>query len=331
MKNSIESFIQRENVWPDSYDDRIIDEVVWSEIEASPSAGDFACYLVHRPQCARHIDEARARYESVGEQPDSSPVCYFRAIDRIQALAEKDDAAAMFHLGKVNSLGIAVEQDFHLAEKWYLRAIELGEIRAYCNLGWMYQSGYGLAMRKERAFALLSVGAINGVLASSATVGLMLLSGEGCHADPARGVTMLEEAFNDGYNNAANCLADVYFAGRDVPQNIRLGIDWLGRAADRGDDRTMAILGHYLITGSHGRTDVARGLAYLVSAVNRGYSPACLWLGALYEEGRGVQRDPVMARMLYEKGAAAGDKDSEFALARVSRGALPASYPSSLN
>jgi TPR repeat protein len=93
----------------------------------------------------------------------------------------------------------------------------------------------------------------------------------------------------------------------------------------------MAILGHYLITGSHGRTDVARGLAYLVSAVNRGYAPACLWLGVLYEEGRGVQRDPVMARMLYEKGAAAGDEDSEFALARVMRGALPASYPSSLN
>jgi hypothetical protein len=38
-----------------------------------------------------------------------------------------------------------------------------------------------------------------------------------------------------------------------------------------------------------------------------------------------------MARMLYEKDAAAGDDDSEFALARVSRGTLPASYPSSLN
>jgi len=333
MNSAIESFIARESVWPDCYDDRIIDDMIWSEISSSPSAGDFSCYLVHRPQCARYLDEARTRYESIDHRLDTVPVCYARAIERIRLLAESGDAAAMFHLGKIYSIGIAVEQDFTRAEKWYLRAIDLGEIRAHCNLGWMYQTGFGVMQQKQRAFELLSIGADNGVLAARATVGLMLLSGEGCQANPAQGISMLEQAFHDGYNNAANCMADAYFAGQYVVQDIALGFDWLGRAADRGDVRTMAILGHYLLTGSHGRTDVARGLAYMVSAVNRGFPQANLWLGALYEQGRGIERNPDMARMLYQSGVAAGDEECEFALARLLSEKVqpPAPAPSSLN
>lgn len=323
MKSIVESFIQRESTWPDNCDDYVIDELIWSEIKVSPSAGDFASYLVHRLQHARHTDEARARYESIDNSVDAAPVCYLRAIERIRVLAESGNAGAMFHLGKVYSIGIAVEQDFPVAEKWYLQAIELGEVRAHCNLGWLYQSGFGVMEQKDKAFALLSIGAEKGVLAAKATVGLMILSGEGCHPNPSLGIRMLEEVFHAGYSNAANCLADTYFAGKDVQQDTDLGFDWLERAADRGDDRTTAILGHYLVTGSHGRTDVARGLAFLVSAVNRGFLPAHLWLGALYEQGRGVERNPGMARMLFEKGAAGGDEECEAALARLLSGAAP--------
>jgi TPR repeat protein len=333
MNSIIESFIRRECVWPAGYDDSVIDAIIWSEICASPSAGDYASYLVHRPQCAKHIDEALARYEAVDEVLDTSPVYYIRAIERIRSLAESGDAGAMFHLGKIYSLGIAVEQDFSVAEMWYLKAIDAGEVRAHCNLGWLYQSGFGVMEQKKKAFELLSIGAENGVLASRATVGLMLLSGEGCQASPVQGIRMLEDAYHEGYNNAANCLADVYFAGEYVPQDAGLGFDWLGRAADRGDNRTMAILGHYLITGSHGRTDVARGLAYMISALNRGFTRANLWLGELCEQGRGVVRNPDMARRLYEWGVAAGDEECKFALDRLSCGAVssPGSGPSILN
>jgi len=333
MNSSIESYIKRESVWPDSFDDSGIDDIIWSEIRASSSAGDFASYLVHRPQRAKYLDEALQRYESVEGRPDNTPVCYLRAIERIRGLAGRGDAGAMFHLGKIYSLGIAVGQDLAAAEMWYLRAIDRGEIRAHCNLGWLYQSGFGLLPQKEKAFELLSIGADQGVLAARASVGLMLLSGEGCQANPVRGIGMLEAAFHNGYNNAANCLADVYFAGKDVPQDSGLGLDWLKRATERGDVRTMAILGHYLITGSHGRVDVARGVAYMFGAINRGYTPARLWLGTLYVQGWGVARNPAMARMLFEGGAAAGDESCQSALTGLTCGALspPAPDTSRLN
>lgn len=333
MNSGIESFLRRESVWPDSYDDSLIDDIIWAQIENSRSAGDFASYLVHRPQRAKHMSEARDKYRAIDAGLDAEPACYFRAIDEIRSLAEGGNAGAMFHLGKIYSIGIAVEQNFPVAESWYLEAIELGEIRAHCNLGWLYQSGLGVREDKERAFKLLSIGAENGVPAAKASVAVMLLSGEGCRADPAQAINMLEAAFEDGYGNAANCLADAFFAGQHVAKDIDLAFEWLRRTAERGDVRTMAILGHYLVTGSHGRKDVARGVAYLFSAVNRGYSAAHLWLGALYEQGGGVERNPDMARMLFEKGAALGDEECAFALTRLSKGSVapPESGSLSLN
>ncbi|MEW8428231.1 MAG: hypothetical protein G8D61_00855 [gamma proteobacterium symbiont of Ctena orbiculata] len=106
MKRGIESYLQRENVWPDRFDESHIDELVWEEIRESGSAGDFASYLVHRPQPARYMAEAKARYEAIDKQLDREPVCYLHAVERIESLAEGGEAGAMFHMGKICSLGI---------------------------------------------------------------------------------------------------------------------------------------------------------------------------------------------------------------------------------
>lgn len=323
MNSGIESYLLREKVWPDRFDESHIDELIWEEIRESASAGDFASYLVHRPQPARHMVEAKARYDAIDKQLHATPVCYIRVVERIQSLAQDGDAGAMFHMGKICSIGIAVEQDYATAEDWYLRAIALGEVRAHCNLGWLYQSGLGVAEDKVKAFELLSFGAARGVPVAMASVGVMLLDGEGCGADVEQGVRLLQEAFDDGYNNAANCLADAYFAGDAIDRDEALAFDWLARAARRGDWRTMAILGHYLVTGSHGKQDVPRGVAYLYDAMNRGFTKACLWLGALYEEGQGVERNPNMARMLFERGSMLGDEECAFALDRLNSGSVP--------
>lgn len=325
MKKSIESFISRESIWPDTYDDREIDNLIWVEIRLSESAGDFASYLVHRPQKAQYIAQAKHRYEAIDEALDSNPILYFKAIARIKALAELGDAGAMFHLGKIYSIGIAEEQDFDGAVQWYQQSVTKGDVRAHCNLGWMYQSGFGVEKDLLRGFELLKIGSDAGVLEAQATIAIMLLSGDGCDPDIPLSFRMLEDAFDAGYNNAANCLADIYFSGAFVEKNIDNAFAWLSAGADRGDLRTMAILGHYLVTGSHGVSDVGRGVGYLYAAVNRSYPEAHLWLAALYEEGKAIERNPEMAQMLYEKGASLGDESCQFSLSRLANGAVSSS------
>lgn len=296
--------------------DHEIDKIIWEEIHDSPSKGDFVCYLVHAPADAQHREKANAHIQKIGDVEDNAPAQYSRAIDRIRELAESGDGTAMFHMGKINALGIAGKQDISLAKHWYEKAMEAGEPRAYANLGWFYQSAYGVRKDQEKAFELLSVGADGGVISARAAVGLMLMSGEGCQADPERGTLMLEEAFNLGYINAGNHLADIYLVGKLLPQDIARGHDWLFKCVEQGDERTMAILGHYLVVGTHGKTDIKKGLSLLEDAIKKGYLLAYAWMAGLYNNGTGVVKDLGKAREWYEKGCAAGSKECEEGLAR---------------
>ena len=325
MTSLSEALVRHERWWPDSFDDSEIDALIWPTIAASPARGDFACYLVHRLLKARHLEEARTRYDSFDDAANPDPLHYFQAIEKIRSLAEHGHAGAMFHMGKVHALGIAVQQDMLQAAHWYGQAVAHGDMRAHCNLGWMYQAGLGVPENKVEALRLLSIGAAKGVLSAKAAVGMMLLSGEGCTADAEQALQMLTEAFEAGYLNAGNCIADAYLAGHYLPQDVECGHAWLARVAERGDARSMAILGHYLITGSHGKTDVTHGIASLYDAINHGYTPAYTWLGALYEKGQGIERDLGRAQSWYERGVAAGDEGSALALNRLLQQVVPGS------
>ena len=306
-----------EEVWPSTFDDREIDDIIWEEIKNSTSRGDFICYQIHRPQKGRHIDEAVARLEEL-EGGERTPIGYGRAVKRIRKLAESGNAGAMFHMGKLSVHGIGMPQDMQAAEAWYLKAIAAGEMRACCNLGWIYQYGFGIvAPNKDEAFRLLSLGAESGVGAAKASIGLMLLVGDGRPAEPDRGVRLLEEAFAGGYNNAANHLADALLSGQHIPRDVDAAHEWLSRAAATGDERTMAILGHYLVTGSHGKTDVAQGLLLMHKAIENDYVPAYLWMGNLYRHGQGVERDLTQAKTWYERGVEAGNTGCNAALASL--------------
>lgn len=304
-----------EEAWPASYDDREIDDIIWSEIADSTSKGDFVCYLINRLAQARHRNEAEARIAAMSETDRSLPVGYARAAERILALAESGHAGAMFHIGKLYVHGIGVAQDMRKAEKWYQRAIDAGEMRAHCNMGWIYLYGFGvIPADKKRAYELLSIGAASGIPAAKASIGLMRITGDGIEPDLALGLKLLEESFDEGYLNAGNHLSDMYFAGKYVEKDIEKAHDWLLRVAEKGDERTMAILGHYLATGSHGKTDAAKGIELLEKAIDMNYVPAYLWLGNLYKEGKGLGKDLAKAREWFEKGAAAGNTGCTLAL-----------------
>ncbi len=306
-----------EDVWPSSFDDREIDEIVWSEIKDGKSRGDFICYLIHRPQKSRHRSEVQARLKDM-DAAESTPIGYARAVKRIQALAEAGDAKAMFHMGKLFVHGIGLPQDMRNAEKWYHKAAEAGEMRAACNMGWLYLYGFGeISQNKDEAFRLLSLGAENGMYIAKASLGLMLLTGDGRPADPARGLQLLRESFEEGYTNAGNHLADAYLSGQHIPREVEVGHDWLTKVAATGDEKTMAILGYYLVTGSHGKTDVGRGLALLNDAIEKEFVQAYLWIGNLYRHGQGVERDLARAKDWFERGSAAGNTGCDGALASL--------------
>ena len=128
------------------------------------------------------------------------------------------------------------------------------------------------------------------------------------------GLKKLEEAFNEGYLNAGNHLSDIYFEGKYVEKDIEQAHRWLWNVANCGDERSMAILGHYLITGSHGKKDTDTGLKLMHKAIEKRFLPAYLWLGTLYKKGNGVEQNLKKALDLFKEGVLAGEKDCEKAI-----------------
>ncbi|MCM1512526.1 MAG: sel1 repeat family protein [Oxalobacter formigenes] len=297
-------------------DDTLIDTLIWEAICQSPSRGDYICYLVHAPAGAKHREKAKQRLETLNAE-DSAPKHYPQAIAAIRKHAETGDAAALFHMGKIHALGIAVRRDPIKAAAWYEKAMAAGEPRAFANLGWFCQSGMGVKKDPAKALELLLAGASGGVISAQAAAGMMLVTGEGCQPDAQKGIALLQEAFEKGYTNAGNHLADLYLAGKHLPKNSEKGHQWLFNVVGKGDHRTAAILGHYLVAGTHGKTDTEKGLALLQTAAENGFLPAWLWLAALYKNGTGVKQDLDTARKWYEKGIAAGSKECEAALAHL--------------
>ncbi len=298
----------------DQYSDDEIDTLIWSEIESSESKGDFICYVIQAPLRAKFLEKAKQQIDAKSSSDLLAPIKYFGAIKRIEGLAQKNNPVASFHMGKIHALGIAVPQNLPEGIRWYEKAIALGELRAHANLGWFYQSGHGVLKNASKAFDLLSYAAERGVLSAKAAIGMMLLKGEHGHLDVVSGLQKLEEAFNAGYLNAGNHLSDLYFEGKYVEKDIERAHQWLWKVVQCGDERTMAILGHYLITGSHGKTDLESGLKLMHKAMEEKFLPAYLWLGTLYKKGNGVEQNIKKALDLFQEGHRAGSKDCEKAI-----------------
>ena len=181
-----------------TYDDSEIDAILWSEIEHSESAGDFAAYLKHKPEGAIHIDSAKKRFKVLSNGPTSEAPTFRSAIERIRLLAKAGNPTALFHMGKFYGNGTGVAKDEIEATRWYEQAVQAGELRAHCNLGLMYRRGDGVEQDNAKALELLRKAALGGESLASAYVGVMTFCGEGCEADHHLATEMLESAFESG-------------------------------------------------------------------------------------------------------------------------------------
>ena len=140
----------------------------------------------------------------------------------------------------------------------------------------------------------------DGVQSAKTASGTMLLKGEGCEKDVETGIKRIEEAFEAGYLNAGNHLADIYFEGTWVPKDVEKSHAWLQRVAEAGDEQ-----------------DIDAGKMWMQKAVDRQYHPAFLWFASLYRKGLGVPQDTGRMIALLQQGVAAGSAECGQALEQV--------------
>lgn len=124
-----------------------------------------------------------------------------------------------------------------------------------------------------------------------------------------------------GFMYASNgiCISPWETAGWRKEYPVRLGrhryqeaAKWFRRAAEQGDPEAQHELGLMLHYGRHIGRDCQEGVQWLMRASEHAQvyvgSAACLYLGAIYEDGDGVAQDYREARKWYRRAAELGDE-----------------------
>ena len=113
---------------------------------------------------------------------------------------------------------------------------------------------------------------------------------------------MYEAAAKQGHPDAANNLADMYFNGEGVPENLVLAKKWFDFAAQQGVSESMFTLGIIYEQGLGIDKNEEQACSYYRRSAEAGYVEAQYRLGGIYLEGRlGQPKDVNRGLFWYEK------------------------------
>ena len=163
--------------------------------------------------------------------------------------------------------------------------------------------------------------------------------GKGVPKDAAQAVAWWRKAAEQGNATAQRRLGASYLAwyldGEVIPkdptrnpslsleEDTKLGVEWLRKAAEKGDVEAQYILGSYfddagleiLINQADAPIRTAESIKWYRKAAEQGYADAQNALGLAYDDGKGVPKDAVQAVLWFRKAAEQGKAHAQSWLA----------------
>lgn len=244
-----------------------------------------------------------------------------RAIDACSRAIEQDPADSMLF----NMLGRAhdAERNFGEAQRFYQKAVDLGNAFAYANLAWMMIYGNGVAQDTRKGMDMLQELANIGNPYALASLGWIHREGYGgTPRDYGRAFDYYIKAADQDYANAETNVAWFYREGMGVERNYERSFEYYRRAAMKGEVNAMGSLGYALQNGLGVSVNFQEARYWYEKGVeqNDAYSESALaWL---YREGKGVPQDYGRALELYRRAAAKNDATAMASLGYMSQNGL---------
>ena len=129
-------------------------------------------------------------------------------------------------------------------------------------------------------------------------------------ADYATAQHELTPLAEKGNARAQNKLGRMYSLGQGVPKDSRAAAEWFLKAAEQGVAEAQGMLGYMYLVGEGAPQSNGRAYEWLRKAAEQGHHYAQSNLAFLYQEGKGVDKDLVLAYMLYGLSGKNGKNDA---------------------
>ncbi len=145
---------------------------------------------------------------------------------------------------------------------------------------------------------------------------LILMFGINSSADFIEDVelTISEKSCNMGYSKGCYKMAEMYYYGKKVRQDIDKSLKLYHKSCQDGYLPSCSQLGYMYMTGDKIKENIQRSIEYHMISCKGGKSNDCIVLGNLYSMGRAhntglAQKDMKKAKEYYGLGCDKGDKE----------------------
>jgi TPR repeat protein len=208
------------------------------------------------------------------------------------------------------STALVSQPNYPQAMVWYRKAAALGSTEAEFRIGFLFETGRGVARDDKLAADWYRKAAIGGDATAQFNLALDYTHGRGVPQDYVESAHWYLLAANQGNPDAQNNLGLLYEQGRGVAQDYKLAVGWYLKGANQNNATAQRNLGLLYEQGQGVARDYAAAAGWFRKAANLGNASAQNDLGWLYEQGMGVPRDYAAAAIWLRKSANAGNLEA---------------------
>jgi len=139
-------------------------------------------------------------------------------------------------------VGKSQSADESVALGWYLPAAKQGDVEAQYNLGYMYETGWGVSINEKEAARWYQEAATGGHDQAQLRLGMMYMVGAGVAQSKPKGVEWLRKAAAGGSRVAERLVQELFDSSDGASLDAVKVISGLRRVIDEGDKRALATL-----------------------------------------------------------------------------------------
>ncbi|MGE0014679.1 MAG: tetratricopeptide repeat protein [Candidatus Methanomethylophilaceae archaeon] len=166
---------------------------------------------------------------------------------KLKRAARSGDCEAAFEVGACYLNGIGVDKDVDKAVEFFKMGAENGSPGAALTLGDMLEQGF-INKDNQRisdfdsAFRLFRIASEGGLAAGSYRMGLMYRDGKGVPQDMGKGLELITDAADKGFDQALVALFYMYRDGCGTDRDMQKAIEFLKKAAEKGNEEAISRL-----------------------------------------------------------------------------------------
>lgn len=242
-----------------------------------------------------------------------------RAMRMLHDLSDRDYGPASARLGDLYRDGDNVQLDYSRAISFYELALEQGFERAELRIARMIHNGWGMDRDLKTALAVYLRHGRKGDAGAAYNVGQVMedLAAERNEPLSADVAKWYQRAHDAGHVEAGMRLADLYFFGNGVQQDLARSFAIVSDLSAQGEGRASRRLGEIYANPDREYSDVLLAQKYLAIAVEQGDRVARIRLADLYARPDTAISDAEKAIALYRNLLEEGDIPATFKLARM--------------